>query len=116
MTMMYDMFTTDNIVRHLNDHKYDFVSFAAICHYVFQSKKIEDNVDLIKYLVNYAKDLIAMNQYISRCFGWYLFDQEAERYVQQVSGMLCMLEISTKLTDLNTTLQEGEYHFEMRKN
>ena len=52
---MYDMFTTDNIVRHLNDHEYDFVSFAAICHYVFQSKKIEDNVDLIKYLVNYAK-------------------------------------------------------------
>lgn len=113
MTMTYDMFATDNIVRHLNDHKYDFVSFVAICHYVLLSKKIEDNMDLIKYLVNYAKDLIAMNQYISRCFGWYLLDQEAARYVEQVSSILCMVEISTKLTDLNATLKEGEYHFEM---
>ena len=113
--MTYDMFTTDNIVKHLNDHQYDFVSFAAICYYVFQSKNIEDNLDLIKYLVDYAKDLIAMNRYISRCFGWYLIDPEVKYYVEQISSMLCMVEICTKLTDLNTTLKEGEYHFEIRK-
>ena len=100
------MFSDDNIIRFLENEKYNLSGYICVLQYVEMTNK--SNLQIFKLLCEYAEELLELVNFIERCFpNMMILTEEDKKFLEEIKKYQLILMISDKLKQIDMLLNEN---------
>lgn len=99
------MFSDDNIIRFLENEKYNLSGYICILQYIQMTSN--SNLEIIKLLCDYADELLELVKFIERCFpNMIILTVEDKMFLEKIKQYKEILKVSEELKILESILQK----------
>ena len=99
------MFSDDNIIRFLENEKYNLSGYICILQYIQMTSN--SNLEIIKLLCDYTDELLELVKFIERCFpNMIILTVEDKMFLEKIKQYKEILKVSEELKILESILQK----------